>query len=74
MTQFVCVRLKGAALVLAGCTAVAMPGDASAQTATKTAEPPQPKVLAVSPATVPVSALKYRLSASATRWKSNKSY
>ncbi|MGP0068914.1 MAG: hypothetical protein ACLQGP_35605 [Isosphaeraceae bacterium] len=47
-------------LVLAACSAVAIPGRAPAQPA-KSGEPPKPKVLVVSPAAEPVPALKYRL-------------
>jgi hypothetical protein len=61
MTQLMGVRAKRAALVLVGWIAVSIPGHVSAQTATKTTEPPQPKVLVVSPAAVPVPAFKYRL-------------
>ncbi len=47
-------------LVLAACTALAISGRAPAQSA-KSADPPKPKAMVVSPAAAPVPALKYRL-------------
>ena len=47
--------------MLAVVTALTISGPASAQSATKSDEPPQPRVLVVSPMAAPVPALKYRL-------------
>jgi hypothetical protein len=61
MTELTRVRPKMIALMLAVWIAVAMPGQAFAQAEIKKAAPPPPKILIVSPAAVPIPALKYRL-------------
>jgi hypothetical protein len=48
-------------LALTACAAAAMCDRADAQASSKTAEPPKPKALVVSPAAAPVPALRYRL-------------
>jgi hypothetical protein len=61
MPELTRVRPKMIALMLAVWIAVAMPGQAFAQAEIKKAAPPPPKILIVSPAAVPIPALKYRL-------------
>jgi hypothetical protein len=54
-------RIQPARPLLIALFALGLPESARAQPATKPAEPPQPKVLIVSPAAAPVPVLKYRL-------------